>query len=257
MWQASTWTGGLPSAIGWLAVNGEIADVAELDEIIPVGEPAPELAENPEPVVGGVIEGDPAEPLVTDPIDGPTFLSLLVSAGYPAADVPVGGGVGEVGEVDPCQPDAVLDAAMAGFAVPVTDFNATFQAAMTASCSSWCIYRWTSVINAWGSWSCGPWGLDPAYTSPVPSTSPCFDVCHYTRTITRTRKKYVITVHWDCSVTLSSYTQTETGEQKGRCNVDLSDFNCVHGARGCPGCDLSDILCSSGPNGTTTRTGWQ
>ncbi len=255
VWAAETWPSGVPAAQAWLALHGESVDLTEIDEIEPVGVPILALAEAPIPVVGGVVEGDPVVALVTDPIAGPSFLSLLVNAGYPAADVPTSG---EIADAELCGGNPVLDAAKDAFAASSRLAASTFSASMASRCSSWCL-PWRIVeISGWSAWQCGAWRPDSTGTQS--DAGICRDNCLYERPISRTRQKWVWVTHLDCTYTATIYTQTESGLQNGACFLDLTNVGCVRGILTCPAapsCDLSYILCTAGPDTGVKRTLWQ
>lgn len=249
-WSSWTWTEGPSAAIAWLAATGESAAVHEMDG-------APSIssvpAQAPVVIISGVLEGDPASEAVADPVIGPSVLSMLASIGYPAADVPVSGSH-ELPQVGPCSQNAILEAASLAFQSNSAVAVAAMSASLAANCEL-CFYWTFTTVFPWSEWTCGAWSLR---SGPRVRTV-CIDQCEYQRQLTRSRTRDIWTLHWDCSTSLVTQTQIESGWQLGTCDLPLAEVNCVSGALPCPAtpaCDLSAHLCAAGPDTGTSKTGW-
>jgi hypothetical protein len=256
-WTSQTWLDGPSAAVAWLGTQGETASFDQIDEApLPVSVPS----QTPLTLVAGVIEGDPAEEIVSDPVVGPSAFAMLVSAGYPAADVPTPGDhdEGDPADIYPCIENAFLDATILVFGTEFAQSGTAFSSSISAACSD-CLAVSITLTSAWGTWSCGPWVPDSVTPGPI-SSGACRDSCYYERTVTRSRMKVSFIRRSDCSFTLTTLTQTESGIQKGSCILDLTPADCARGVLPCPAtpdCDMSSHNCAAGPDSGTTRSGWQ
>lgn len=98
----------------------------------------------------------------------------------------------------------------------------------TAACAgvSWCLPgTGHHKPGSWSAWACNPWALE--FPAAFPS-GVCSANFLYIRTMSRTRTRGCFRIGWDCSVTATwTETQTQTGNQRGTCGVDLTPWDCA------------------------------
>ncbi len=210
-------------------------------------------AEMPKAFVSGVLSDDPLViPLSSQ--TNQTMLDLLVNLGYAAASVPV-----DDSSETQCTSAEVIDAMQTGVnsfvAAPATDATSAAQTATAAlaTCQmQFCIaWNWYGTPTC-GAWACGAWGpesANPPGAGPIQNGA-CSDICHYERTTTRTCSRTKTHQAWDCTQTGWTQYRTDTGEQKGRCDIDLSNAGCVHFALPCPTATtcLAGVACAPSPS---------
>jgi hypothetical protein len=136
-WTSQTWLDGPSAAVAWLNTQGETASFDQIDD---APQPIPLPSQTPVTLVAGVVEGDPLEEIVADPVIGPSVLAMLVTSGYPAADDPVSGehDEDEPSDVNPCDDNEILNATLVVFQAPVQQVAASLSSALAATCT-WCI----------------------------------------------------------------------------------------------------------------------
>lgn len=179
----------------------------------------------------------------------------------------VSGGGADVGPPQPtdcgcdaCIQDSIAAGVDASLADPTLDLDAieTIAHAESQNLLSCCI-RWTWTANTWpwGPWYCsGGWALDPDFNSPI-WNSGCSVNCHYERDVSRDRTRTRIRRTWGCARCAWVEICTETGQQKARATVDLSNFGCnLPAGFTCPATPDNPPACTDGPDTGVTHTDW-
>ena len=174
----------------------------------------------------GVFLSDPVHEMVASDPNAEELVNLLVNTGYPAANVDIH--VAELGvEQEKVKVEVVLDSLKRelehGLKFPASSVQDRLNAgAVTSAGVTWCWPKTTYSNKATGPWSCGAWQV--VGTSPQPVSPHAYNV-HYERTVTRTITRDCTRVCWDCTATSITQTRTESGLQKGTCDVRTANGN--------------------------------
>ena len=212
---------------------------------------------SPKPYAYGLYADDPLTPAVAASSDPAAAAGALEGIGYAASSLGVvsgggsSGGIGQTGCEYQLASTDLLDALANGEETELAQTD-SFTEGVEQVISCCFPYRRT-IPGPWSDWTCGPW----AVVAGPGAAHLCRSNCDYERTVTRTRF-LIRVIRWpNCSISLCTIWQTESGIETGSSTIDLSPYDCVlPPGLGCPGTpDTDNGSCGEPSNVTRTSTG--
>jgi hypothetical protein len=172
--------------------------------------------ETPAPMIGGLFADDPFQSLLSEVPDRRAVVTELVRFGYAAAQLGDGGGETGNPPLDGCEDEMLSAMAIAiGVGGEVADPEAVLSA-FAAETFANCGLCWPSTLystpSAWIPGPCSGWAF------VMETGSPATVNCEYVQTCFEVRTRSCSRLHADCSITVSSQSQTRVIIQNDSCS---------------------------------------